>query len=155
MKSPHWKNIAEVVGTGAIVASLIFVGLQLRQAQQVALSVAYQSRADTSLGLITAALESETLLSAMSKQNADRSDALTEAEKVALTYNLIGELIYLENVHYQYTSGFVTDEQWKANVGDLRRIFAVEFNRKFWEEDRENWRSSFVQEVDKVIQSGQ
>lgn len=155
MKSPHWKSVADLVGTGAIVASLIFVGLQLRQAQQVALSVAYQSRADTSLGLITSAIESETLLSAISKRNSDRSDVLTAIERVALNYNLIGELIYLENVHYQYTNGFVTEEQWQANVGDLRRIFAVEFNRQFWEEDRDNWRSSFVEEVEKVIRSEQ
>jgi len=155
VKSPHWKNVANLVGTGAIVASLIFVGLQLRQAQQVALSVAYQSRADTSLGLIMAALESETLLSAISKRDAGSSDMLTAVEQVALRYELIGELIYLENVHYQHTNGFVTDEQWQANVGDLRRIFAVEVNRQFWDEDRDNWRTSFAEEVEKIIASGQ
>ena len=31
-----WKSIAEFVGIVAIVASLIFVGLQLRQEQEVA-----------------------------------------------------------------------------------------------------------------------
>lgn len=155
MKSLHWKNVANLVGTGAIVASLIFVGLQLRQAQQVALSVAYQSRADTSLGLIMAALESETLLSAISKRDAGRSDMLTAVEQVALRYELIGELIYLENVHYQYMNGFVTDEQWQANIGDLRRLLSAEINRQFWEEDRENWRSSFAEEVEKIIGSGQ
>ena len=36
MKSISWKAIAELVGATAIVASLIFVGLQLRQEQRVA-----------------------------------------------------------------------------------------------------------------------
>jgi hypothetical protein len=31
-----WRNIAELVGIAAIVASLIFVGLELRQSQQIA-----------------------------------------------------------------------------------------------------------------------
>lgn len=36
MKSISWKAIAEFLGATAIVASLIFVGLQLRQEQRVA-----------------------------------------------------------------------------------------------------------------------
>lgn len=38
MKSPGWKETVEVIGITAIVASLIFVGLELRQAQAVATS---------------------------------------------------------------------------------------------------------------------
>jgi hypothetical protein len=36
LKSISWKAIAELVGATAIVASLVFVGLQLRQEQRVA-----------------------------------------------------------------------------------------------------------------------
>jgi hypothetical protein len=36
MKSRDWKDIAELIGITAIVASLIFVGLQMRQAQSIA-----------------------------------------------------------------------------------------------------------------------
>ena len=36
MKSASWKEIAELVGMTAIVLSLIFVGIQLRQSQQLA-----------------------------------------------------------------------------------------------------------------------
>ncbi len=38
MKLSHWKDTAELIGIAAIVASLIFVGLQLRQDRQFALS---------------------------------------------------------------------------------------------------------------------
>jgi hypothetical protein len=36
VKSTNWKNFAELVGITAIIASLVFVGLQLRQAQEIA-----------------------------------------------------------------------------------------------------------------------
>ncbi len=36
MKSISWKAVEEFLGATAIVASLIFVGLQLRQEQRVA-----------------------------------------------------------------------------------------------------------------------
>ncbi len=38
MKSVDWKGILELIGIAAIVASLIFVGMQLRQDQKVALA---------------------------------------------------------------------------------------------------------------------
>ena len=38
MKSIGWKDVVEFVGIVAIVASLIFVGLEMRQAQKIALS---------------------------------------------------------------------------------------------------------------------
>ena len=38
MKSTNWKDIAELVGIAAIVASLIFVGVQMKQTQEIALS---------------------------------------------------------------------------------------------------------------------
>ena len=36
MKSRDWKGIAEMIGITAIVASLIFVGLQMKQSQDIA-----------------------------------------------------------------------------------------------------------------------
>lgn len=36
MKSANWKDIAELIGIGAIVVSLIFVGSQLRQDRELA-----------------------------------------------------------------------------------------------------------------------
>jgi len=36
MKPTSWKDIAELLGIAAIVASLIFVGLELRQSQRIA-----------------------------------------------------------------------------------------------------------------------
>ena len=36
MRAESWKHIAEAIGVAAIVASLVFVGLQLRQEDDVA-----------------------------------------------------------------------------------------------------------------------
>ena len=38
MASKNWKHAVELVGIGAIVASLIFVGLQIRQEQDIAVA---------------------------------------------------------------------------------------------------------------------
>jgi hypothetical protein len=38
LKSPDWKYVVELIGVAAIVASLIFVGLELQQSRQIAMS---------------------------------------------------------------------------------------------------------------------
>ena len=43
MRTTNWKDIAELIGIAAIVASLIFVGLQMRQEQKIALAEFYDS----------------------------------------------------------------------------------------------------------------
>ena len=46
MRNVTWKDAIELVGIGAVVASLIFVGLQMRQTHEIALATLYQMRSD-------------------------------------------------------------------------------------------------------------
>ena len=38
MNKTNWKDIAELIGISAIVASLVFVGFQLKQSQDIAIA---------------------------------------------------------------------------------------------------------------------
>ena len=49
MPSKNWRHIAELFGIGAIVASIIFVGLQMQQSQEIAVGAQYQERANTQI----------------------------------------------------------------------------------------------------------
>lgn len=51
MKSSNWKDIAELLGILAIIASLIFVGQQLRLDRQIAMGDAWLQYVDTQLSL--------------------------------------------------------------------------------------------------------
>ncbi len=79
MRKADWKDIAEFVGIAAIVGSLIFVGLQMRQAQEIAIADGYTALQSSSYA------RSE-LLSANADlvEKANRGDALSEAEAFAL-----------------------------------------------------------------------
>jgi len=46
MKKPDWKGAAELVGIAAIVASLIFVGVELRQSRAIAIGEGNLSNAE-------------------------------------------------------------------------------------------------------------
>ena len=63
MKKMNWKDIAESVGIAAIVASLIFVGMQLRQSQEFAVADQYQDRASATIEYYVSQIQSDQALS--------------------------------------------------------------------------------------------
>jgi hypothetical protein len=60
-------------------------------------------------------------------------------------------MIYLESVHYQYINGFITEEQWQSNIGDIEFLMSTPAFRAFWDQQIGDWRASFVQTVEDVI----
>ena len=54
MDSAKLNDWMQVIGIFALVASLVFVGLQMRQAHEIALSDIYQSRAASVIEMVTA-----------------------------------------------------------------------------------------------------
>ena len=93
------KDIAEFVGIGAIVASLIFVGMQMRQTQEIAIADGYSELASSTYArsdLIT----SHSVLIA----KANRGDQLSDAEAIAL-----GEF-----VSAMWLSEFFATSRWEV-----------------------------------------
>jgi hypothetical protein len=79
MKKVTWKDIAELVGISAIVASLMFVGLQMKQARSIAIADSYQQQAGATLAKSELALMHSELIA-----KANRGEALSDAEEFAL-----------------------------------------------------------------------
>ncbi len=57
MQGANWKDVAELIGITAIVASLIFVGLQMKQSQEIAIAAQYHQRAALTVDSLNAELE--------------------------------------------------------------------------------------------------
>lgn len=53
MKEKNWKGIVELIGIAAIVGSLIFVGLQVRQDQQIAIAATFSTAIEATSNLAT------------------------------------------------------------------------------------------------------
>ena len=59
MNSSRLNDWIQVIGMSAIIASLIFVGLQVKQAQDIAIASQYQARSDALRDQFAAFLESD------------------------------------------------------------------------------------------------
>ena len=82
MQSRPQRDWLQIIGQFGVVASLLFVGLQMRQEQEIALSAAYQARTATLVDFLTAMATDEVTRSAFSKTNIHIAD-MTPDERVA------------------------------------------------------------------------
>jgi hypothetical protein len=131
----------QVVGMFGVIASLIFVGMEMKQTRQIALSSTYQTRSGATVESLIAAIGSPEFLSASAKVYSNKSDELTMQEAVAWEYFLGADMTLFENNHQQYEMGFLSEEHWQRNIAELKCKFELPLNRQMME----NWfyRESF------------
>jgi len=120
MDSTKLNDWMQVVGIFAVVASLIFVGLQMRQTQKISLSQAYQSRTAAAAEWNSALAANPKALSAYRKSASGVSDDITTEEYDALRRSLIGVIYLYDNAHYQYQQGFVSEGFWEVTRASLK-----------------------------------
>jgi hypothetical protein len=139
----------QVVGMFGVIGSLIFVGLQMKQTQQIALSGTYQSRSNATVDSLVAVIGSPEFLSANAKIYKNKSDELTMQEAIAWEYYLGAEMTLFENNHQQYELGFLSEEHWQRNVAELSCKFELPLNRKLMA----SWfyRESFMNVIEEAI----
>ena len=153
MDSAKLNDWMQVFGIFALVASLIFVGLQMQQDREIALSVATQARTETTMQSISANAANPYLMSAADKIATGDAESLLPSELLALSFTGTKTLFNFENVHYQYVEGYLPVERWMASrqalKGLLRRPFGA---RSVYESNPAAWRDSFQDVVESLIE---
>ncbi len=167
MKTGKSQDWFQIVGMAAVVASLVFVGLQLKQSQKIAIAAQYQARHDAASGHYTAILQCDVGLRGIG------ADILAdiETDEVAppgfkawaasrpveeLAFRAIGATIFLkshDNVYFQYQSGFLSEEAWsalrvqlKAGLDDPRT-----WCRGVFEKNPDVWRESYRKLIQEML----
>ena len=145
MKNTDWKDIAELVGIAAIVASLVFVGLQMRQAQKIAVAAQYHERTAVAVDWFHAQLENNNGVAHALLCTADipPNVAVDEASRRCLTLNSF--MTISDNHLYQYQSGFLDEESWLARRETIKRALRISEARYLVLERGGSFRESFVQ----------
>jgi len=155
MKYPGWKDTVELVGIAAIVASLVFVGLQMKQSQQIAIADQYQSRAAAALEWYMTRMESDKLLSTTADwiSNQDTAaDPVTvrldssayNPESLAIRYlSYRANFTLFDNYHFQYEQGFMTDDAWNAFRVRLKATIADKVTAEMFRQQADQWRKGF------------
>ena len=154
MSTNDWKSIAEFIGIAAIVASLIFVGLQMRQSHEIALSERHSTRTGTIIEQIMSVSENPYFLSAQAKRSAGKPEEITPVEREAMR-QIANAMIYgTEDAFFQYKNGFLSEERWNASRETMRWFMSGDAHiqaREVYEQNPDVWSSEFQQVVDEII----
>lgn len=145
-------NIGQVVGALAVVASLIFVGLQVRQNTKAARATALQMNADYWLAYFTMLADKQ--FSEIYSKGA--------LGRVELEGGQFGQFFFLcratfmgcENQHHQYLAGLLDDDAYRGYEATIReQIAAFPGVRAMWQLVRHTYGTEFAKFLDKQIAS--
>jgi hypothetical protein len=144
------RFIVEMIGIAAIVASLIFVGLQMRQTHEIALVTLTQMRSDAARELAATQIGSEPLLQIDAKIHA--GEELTPYE--SMTLSLLPFLFFnqFENSHFLFEKDYITEEQWESDLEAIRFFVSTQpAYAEYWAEYKHIFRASYVAEIDQAL----
>ncbi len=149
----QWLQIAVSVG---VIASIVFLGLELRQNADLMKAQIYQSRAENFQDMFFELSESDYLVPIIEKietaiaEGVSASDSiklLTSEEKRRYSYFYERQVRHLDNMYYQYELGLIDEEYmswWREIVRDSIPMWSVVF------EDGIPGRDSFRDEVHRI-----
>lgn len=158
------KDWMEVIGLFALVASLIFVGLQMKQAQDIAIAEQYQVRAIYGAEHVGSYVENEHMLEMQTVvfksayESGEYGDAFkSDYEAFGPEYVITGlimagkALVTLDAYYFQYQQGFMEEEAWVAFQYRFKDALRDDYVRTTYLRDPYEWRESFQELCDALI----
>ena len=149
MKLSEWANIAEIIGGIAIIASLIFVGVQVRENTQVVKLTSDRALDQQNLALNLAVANDSELAEILTKGEVDRS-SLTPAERTRFDNYCFSRFGAFENVIGNYAEGFVPEDEYEVWAVYFRNRLEKPGYREFWAEYRDGFFPTFRSWTDQL-----
>lgn len=127
MDSAKINDWMQVVGIFSVMASLVFVGLQMKQDRRIAHAGQYQDRSAVAVEVWNGMSQSDYDIrlvgnSAIAKPwwTETFGDSMTPQEAGMAIISARRSFAVLDNHHYQYQLGFYDEETWQSFRGHLR-----------------------------------
>ena len=116
-----FTGVINFLGIFGIIGSLVFVGLELRQSQRIALAAQQQERAALITELIGSFSDANPPISFLSfldetLETSDRNKAIAE------TYVYRLWMVY-ENDYLQHNLGLMDEDVWQAKLTSMRAVY--------------------------------
>jgi len=154
MERRKWKDVAEAIGFTAVIASLVFVGIETRNSTKQselttqALEIsAYQALMSNIHDLNMLLVENPSMASAMGRIWAD-GDAddieLFQSNRVMYILFRHGDLAY-----FMYERGAIDEERLESALGPVP--VWTKAGREFWEQRKDAFSENYRNHIDELI----
>ena len=159
MKPTNWKEIAELVGIAAIVASLVFVGIETRNS-------AIQAELNTQAIEISAYQE---LIGSINRQNdfllenpelrviwrtviSGSSNEVTRDDEAQVGLFLFTRFRHGDMAYFQYERGAIDEPRMKSAIAPLIALLKYKYVREWWIRNQVNFVAPYREFIDRMIE---
>ena len=116
-----FTGVINFLGIFGIIGSLVFVGLELRQSQRIALAAQQQERAALITELIGSFSDANPPISFLNFLN-KTLEASDQNKAIAETYVYRLWMVY-ENDYLQHKLGLMDEDVWQAKLTSMRAVY--------------------------------
>ena len=119
-----FTGVTNLLGIIGIIGSLVFVGMELRQSQQIALAAQQQQRAALITEVIGTFSDANPPISFLDflNQTIDMDDKNNRATTETYMYRV---WVIYENDHLQHKLGLMDEDVWQAKLTSMRAIYGM------------------------------
>jgi hypothetical protein len=141
--------VSQTIAAVAIVASLLYVALQLRQTERNQRAIIQQGRATRNLTLTMRQTEVE-MAALMAKAGTEWS-SMSDVELLQFIGWTRGILFHFEDSYLQHLDGLMDERAFESARSSLASILSRPASRATWEVTRTFHSPAFVAYVDKLV----
>ena len=144
----NWEAIgaiSEIVGAIAVVVTLAYLAIQVRDSTRIAKSAARQAIAEMSIHMGMDLVADKELTAVVLKDF--KEEDVDEADRVRLFARNYIALRHYENIYYQFQSGMLENDEWAGFRRNLKAMLKWRSTREFWKNEHAYYSDAFRAEV--------
>jgi hypothetical protein len=142
-------NIGDFLGAIAVLVTLVYLAIQVRQNSSTSRAQIRQALADSQINYLNSRVTDPYIRAVSFKMYS--GEELSKAENYALRVHLLAHIRLFENYFTQYVLGTMDKEDWRA----LRAVIGLQFRFPAYRQVfsyRENiWNCDFAAEVKQIL----
>ena len=150
MKLSKIVDISQIIGVIAVVLSLIFIGVQIRQNTNATKAAVRQSVATNDISFLNTSLNSDII--ARAKGKIVDGLEINSIEREQLIWQQFVNFMVFETVFYNYQEGYIENELWNRYQTIIHGLLANNrYAQNSWLRYKNAYTSSFRKEIQKII----
>ena len=138
------KEMLEIAGAATVIASVAFVGLQLKLDRDVALADSFSDGIESRKDDIRSKMESDTFMLMQQAlweagvrpawwstvlENSESKHLASGAQIMARFYEVDLDYLELERIHFRYNQGLIDQDYWNGAKATLKSFLTEPFRR--------------------------
>lgn len=127
-----WAAIGQLVGAGGVIASLVFVGIQVRQSVRAAKATAFQELVSTIIAVNMKHIDNPQILEIIDR--AGKGEVLSASEHRLYVTLILSAVRLAQSAHYQVQLGLLDKAKLDSVTYNLVRHLKSEAGRTVWAE---------------------